>query len=552
MRMATKKEQWTEKVWKPSVERFAERRETFQTTSEIKIDPVYTPEDLNAVDYDQEIGMPGEFPFTRGVQPNMYRGRLWTMRQYSGFASAEESNRRYRYLMEQGQTGLSIAFDLPTQTGYDSDHELALGEVGKAGVPISSLADMEIVMEGIPLDKVSTSMTINSTASLLLCYYIATAKKQGVDPKILAGTVQNDILKEYIARGTQIYPPQPSMRLVTDLFEYCAEETPRWNTISISGYHMREAGCTAAQELGFTLADGISYVEAAIKAGLDVDSFGPQLSFFFVAQSNLLEEVAKYRAARRLWAKIMKDRFGAKNPRSMMVRFHTQTAGVSLTAQQIDNNVVRSTLQALAAVLGGTQSLHTNSRDEALALPTEDAVKLSLRTQQVLAYEAGITDTVDPLAGSYYVEKLTSELEEAATKYIEEIDKRKGAVVAIEEGYQQQEIADSAYRFQMEVESKDRIVVGVNDFVEEEDTHIGIFRIDPEETRRHIARLEKVRADRDDERVATALRNLEAIARGTGNPVPAILECVEAYATTGEICDVFREVFGTYDPATAL
>tara|TARA_Y100000588_G_scaffold394157_1_gene513166 strand:- start:20298 stop:21950 length:1653 start_codon:yes stop_codon:yes gene_type:complete len=550
--MATKKEQWTEKVWKPSVERFAERRETFQTTSEIKIDPVYTPEDLNAVDYDQEIGMPGEFPFTRGVQPNMYRGRLWTMRQYSGFASAEESNRRYRYLMEQGQTGLSIAFDLPTQTGYDSDHELALGEVGKAGVPISSLADMEIVMEGIPLDKVSTSMTINSTASLLLCYYIATAKKQGVDPKILAGTVQNDILKEYIARGTQIYPPQPSMRLVTDLFEYCAEETPRWNTISISGYHMREAGCTAAQELGFTLADGISYVEAAIKAGLDVDSFGPQLSFFFVAQSNLLEEVAKYRAARRLWAKIMKDRFGAKNPRSMMVRFHTQTAGVSLTAQQIDNNVVRSTLQALAAVLGGTQSLHTNSRDEALALPTEDAVKLSLRTQQVLAYEAGITDTVDPLAGSYYVEKLTSELEEAATKYIEEIDKRKGAVVAIEEGYQQQEIADSAYRFQMEVESKDRIVVGVNDFVEEEDTHIGIFRIDPEETRRHIARLEKVRADRDDERVATALRNLEAIARGTGNTVPAILECVEAYATTGEICDVFREVFGTYDPATAL
>ncbi|MCL0043000.1 methylmalonyl-CoA mutase family protein [Dehalococcoidia bacterium] len=550
--MATKKEQWTEKVWKPSVERFAERRETFQTTSDIKIDPVYTPEDLNALDYDQEIGMPGEFPFTRGVQPNMYRGRLWTMRQYSGFASAEESNRRYRYLMEQGQTGLSIAFDLPTQTGYDSDHELALGEVGKAGVPISSLADMEIVMEGIPLDKVSTSMTINSTASLLLCYYIATAKKQGVDPKILAGTVQNDILKEYIARGTQIYPPQPSMRLVTDLFEYCAEETPRWNTISISGYHMREAGCTAAQELGFTLADGISYVEAAIKAGLDVDSFGPQLSFFFVAQSNLLEEVAKYRAARRLWAKIMKDRFGAKNPRSMMVRFHTQTAGVSLTAQQIDNNVVRSTLQALAAVLGGTQSLHTNSRDEALALPTEDAVKLSLRTQQVLAYEAGITDTVDPLAGSYYVEKLTSELEEAATKYIEEIDKRKGAVVAIEEGYQQQEIADSAYRFQMEVESKDRIVVGVNDFVEEEDTHIGIFRIDPEQPRRHIARLEKVRADRDDERVATALRNLEAIARGTGNTVPAILECVEAYATTGEICDVFREVFGTYDPATAL
>lgn len=550
--MATKKEQWTEKVWKPSVERFAERRETFQTTSDIKIDPVYTPEDLSALDYDQEIGMPGEFPFTRGVQPNMYRGRLWTMRQYSGFASAEESNRRYRYLMEQGQTGLSIAFDLPTQTGYDSDHELALGEVGKAGVPISSLADMEIVMEGIPLDKVSTSMTINSTASLLLCYYIATAKKQGVDPKILAGTVQNDILKEYIARGTQIYPPQPSMRLVTDLFEYCAEETPRWNTISISGYHMREAGCTAAQELGFTLADGISYVEAAIKAGLDVDSFGPQLSFFFVAQSNLLEEVAKYRAARRLWAKIMKDRFGAKNPRSMMVRFHTQTAGVSLTAQQIDNNVVRSTLQALAAVLGGTQSLHTNSRDEALALPTEEAVKLSLRTQQVLAYEAGITDTVDPLAGSYYVEKLTSELEEAATKYIEEIDKRKGAVVAIEEGYQQQEIADSAYRFQMEVESKDRIVVGVNDFVEEEDTHIGIFRIDPEETRRHIARLEKVRADRDDERVATALRNLEAIARGTGNTVPAILECVEAYATTGEICDVFREVFGTYDPATAL
>ena len=550
--MATKKEEWTEKVWKPAVERFKERQETFQTTSDITIDPVYTPDDVSTVDYDRDIGMPGVFPYTRGVQPGLYRGRVWTMRQYAGYASAEESNRRYRYLLDQGQTGLSIAFDLPTQTGYDSDHELALGEVGKAGVPISSLADMELVMDGIPLDKVSTSMTINSTASVLLCYYVAMAKKQGVDPKVLQGTVQNDILKEYIARGTQIYPPRPSMRLVTDLFEYCAAETPRWNTISISGYHMREAGCTAAQELGFTLADGISYVQAAIDAGMEVDSFGPQLSFFFVAQSNLLEEVAKYRAARRMWAKIMRDRFGAKNPRSMMVRFHTQTAGVSLTAQQIDNNVIRSTLQALAAVLGGTQSLHTNSRDEALALPTEESVKLSLRTQQVLAYETGLTDTVDPLAGSYFIEKLTNELEEAATRYIEEIDNRGGAVVSIEEGFQQMEIQEAAYRFQKEVESKQRIVVGVNDFVEEEEQQISILRIDPEETRRQLARLQQVRDTRDNEKVATALRHLEEVARGTENTVPAILEAVEAYATTGEVCDVLRGVFGTYDPVTAL
>ena len=483
------KEEWLEKVWGPAVARNKERHEPFETTSEIEIAPLYDADDIAESNYDRDVGYPAQFPFTRGVQPTMYRGRLWTMRQYAGFASAEETNRRYRYLLEQGQTGLSMAFDLPTQTGYDSDAGIALGEVGKVGVPIAHLEDMAIVFEDIDLAKVSTSMTINATASILLAYYIALARREGVATKELRGTVQNDILKEYVARGTYIYPPAPSMRLITDLFDYCAVETPNWNTISISGYHMREAGCTAAQEIAFTLSDAIAYVDAAVAAGLKVDDFGPQLSFFFVAQSNLLEEVAKYRAARRLWARIMVERFGSTNPRSQMLRFHTQTAGVTLTAQQPDNNVVRSTLQALAAVLGGTQSLHVNSKDEALALPSEDAVTLSLRTQQVLAYESGVTDTVDPLAGSYFVEALTDRLEIEARAYIEQIDKMGGAVKGIENGFQQQEIGDAAYRFQTQVESRERTVVGVNSFTSDDETQMEILRINPEETKRQIDRL---------------------------------------------------------------
>lgn len=540
------KQEWTEKVWGPAVERNKERQERFMTTSGIETEPLYTPEDVAEKDFDADVGFPARFPFTRGVQPTMYRGRLWTMRQYSGFASAEETNRRYRYLMDQGQTGLSMAFDLPTQTGYDSDHPIALGEVGKVGVPVAHVEDMAVVFDGIDLGKVSTSMTINATASILLAYYVAIAKRQGVAVKDLRGTVQNDLLKEYIARGTYIYPPEPSMRLITDLFGYCAAETPYWNTISISGYHMREAGCTAVQEIAFTIADAIAYVEAAIKAGLKVDDFAPQLSFFFVAQSNLLEEVAKFRAARRLWARIMVERFGSTNPRSQMMRFHTQTAGVTLTAQQVDNNVVRSTLQALAAVLGGTQSLHVNSKDEALALPTEEAVTVSLRTQQVLAHESGVTDTVDPLAGSYYIEQLTDKLEEEARRYIDQIDKQGGAVKGIENGFQQQEINDAAYAFQMEVERRDRIVVGVNAFTSDEDQQIDILKIDPEERRRQIARLERVRKDRNGHKAQAALENLERVARSSENTMPAIIDCVEASCTTGEICDVLRGVFGIY------
>ena len=541
----TKKE-WTQQVWGRAVERNKERAERFETTSEIEIEPLYAPEDVTGLDYDRDLGQPAQFPFTRGVQPTMYRGRLWTMRQYSGFASAEETNRRYRYLLDQGQTGLSMAFDLPTQTGYDSDHEIAYGEVGKVGVPISNLEDMSVVFDGIDLGKVSTSMTINATAPLLLAYYIAVAKRQGVAPKDIRGTIQNDLLKEYIARGTYIFPPQPSMRLITDIFAYCASETPLWNTISISGYHMREAGCTAAQEVGFTLGHAIAYVEAAVAAGLKVDDFAPQLAFFFVAQSNLLEEVAKFRAARRLWARIMVERFGSMNPRSQMLRFHTQTAGVTLTAQQPDNNVVRSTLQALAAILGGTQSLHVNSKDEALALPTEDAVTLSLRTQQVLAYESGVTDTIDPLAGSYFVEKMTDELEAEARKYIDKLDEVGGAVPGIEQGYQQQEIQNSAYRFAIEVEEKKRTVVGVNAFASEGEDQIEILRIDPEERDRQIARLRRVRADRDQHRASAALENLDRVARSTDNTMPVILEAVEAHCTTGEICDVLRNVFDVY------
>ena len=538
------KGKWDGNTLEPLKKRFGERQERFETDSGLEIETLYTPEDTDGFDYNQDLGYPGEYPYTRGVQPNMYRGRLWTMRQYAGFASPEESNRRYRYLLEQGQTGLSIAFDLPTQTGYDSDHPMAMGEVGRVGVPISSLADMELLLEGIPLEQVSTSMTINATASILLALYIAVAKKQGVSQDKLNGTLQNDILKEYIARGTYIYPPQPSMRLVTDVFRYCSQEVPRWNTISISGYHMREAGATAVQELAFTFSNAIAYVRAALEAGPDVDSIAGRLSFFFVAQSNLLEEVAKFRAARRMWAKIMRERFGAENPRSWMLRFHTQTAGVTLTSQQPDNNVVRTTVQALAAILGGTQSLHVNSRDEALALPSEEAVQLSLRTQQVLAHESGVTDTVDPLAGSYYVESLTDRLEEAASIYIDRIEEMGGALASLGQGYQIQEIHESAYKHQQEVERDKRIVVGVNRFQTPTPPIESLQTIDPEETRRQLDRLARVRKERDDSSVEAALRRLEGVARGTENTVPAILECVEAYATVGEIADVFRGVFG--------
>ena len=487
---------------------------------------------------------PGEYPYTRGVQPNMYRGRLWTMRQYSGYASAEESNRRFRYLLEQGQTGLSIAFDLPTQIGYDSDDPLAQGEVGKVGVPISSLRDMEVLMDGIPLDKVSTSMTINATASVLLCLYIAVAGRQGVPPEKLNGTIQNDILKEYIARGTYAYPPRPSMRLVVDVFKYCGQSVPRWNTISISGYHMREAGATAVQELAFTFANAIEYVRAALDAGLDVDEFAGRLSFFFVAQNNLFEEVAKYRAARRMWAKIMRERFGAKNPRSWMLRFHTQTAGVTLTAQQPDNNLIRTTIQALAAVLGGTQSLHVNSRDEALALPSEESVQLSLRTQQILGAESGVAEVVDPLGGSYYVESLTSRLEEDAFGYIEKIDDMGGAIAALEGGYQVREIHEAAYKHQQEVEKGKRVIVGVNRYVGETPPISGLLQVDSGLAVHQIERLRQLRAERDNKAVMSSLSRLEEVARCEENTVPVILECVENYCTLGEICNVFRGVFG--------
>ena len=535
------KQEWQKNTLGPLQQRFGERQSQFETNSGFEVDGLYTAEDQNGAD---GLGYPGEYPFTRGIQPNMYRGRLWTMRQYAGLASPEESNRRNRYLLEQGQTGLSIAFDLPTQTGYDSDNALAQGEVGRTGVPISSLADMELLFEGIPLDKVSTSMTINATASILLALYVALAKKQGVAIDKLNGTIQNDILKEYIARGTYIYPPQPSMRLVTDVFAYCSEFVPRWNTISISGYHMAEAGATAVQELAFTFSDAIAYVRAAIDAGLDVDAFSGRLSFFFVAQSNLFEEIAKYRAARRMWAKIMRERFGAKNPRSWMCRFHTQTAGVTLTAQQPDNNIIRTTVQALAAVLGGTQSLHVNSYDEALALPTEESVQLSLRTQQVLAHETGVTDTVDPLAGSYYVENLTDRLESEALDYIRRMDDMGGALGALDSGFQISEIHESAYDYQRRVESEDRIVVGVNRYQSPTPPIEQLQTIDPAQTQRQLDRLARVKRDRDDSAVSASLQNLENIARGTDNTMPAILACVEAYATLGEISDVLRGVFG--------
>ena len=536
--------EWEENTLEPLKRRRPERQERFETDSGLEVDALYAPEDRDGFDYGAKLGFPGEFPYTRGVQPNMYRGRLWTMRQYSGFASPEESNRRYRYLLDEGQTGLSVAFDLPTQIGYDSDHPLALGEVGRAGVPISSLLDMETLFDGIPLDRVSTSMTINATASILLALYIAVGKKQGVDPAALNGTIQNDILKEYIARGTYIYPPGPSMRLVTDVFKYASKNVPRWNTISISGYHMREAGATAVQELAFTFSNAIAYVQAALDSGLDIDSFASRLSFFFVAQSNLFEEVAKFRAARRMWARTMTERFRAEDPRSRMLRFHTQTAGVTLTAQQPDNNVVRSTIQALSAILGGTQSLHVNSRDEALALPTEESVQLSLRTQQILAHESGVAETVDPLGGSYYVESLTDRLEEAASRYMDEVDQMGGAVAALQQGYQMHEIQESAFRHQREVEDEKRVVVGVNRYQSPTPPIQKLQTIDAEETGRQVARVKRVREERDNAGAQAALGRLKDVARGTENTLPAILECVEAYATVGEISDVFRGVFG--------
>lgn len=544
--MANKtKQEWRETTLASALKRAAERQEKFETSSGLEIDTVYTPEDLVNFDYTRDLGYPGGYPFTRGVQANMYRGRIWTIRQYAGFGTAEETNQRYRYLLEQGQTGLSIAFDLPTQIGYDSDHPLAKGEVGKVGVAIDSLRDMEILFQDIPLDKVSTSMTINATAPILLAMYIALGRKQGVEPANLNGTTQNDILKEYIARGTHIFPPRPSMRLATDIFAYCAKHVPRWNTISISGYHIREAGSTAAQEIGFTLANGIAYVQAAIDAGLDVDTFAPRLSFFFNSHINFFEEIAKFRAARRLWAKIMRERFGAKDSRSWMLRFHTQTAGCSLTAQQPHNNIVRTALEALAATLGGTQSLHTNSFDEAYAPPSEEAVTIAVRTQQILGYESDITAVVDPLGGSYYIEHLTDSLEKEAGEYITKIDSIGGAVSAIEHGYQQREIQDSSYRYQKQIESGKRTGVGVNKFVSPYPKIVGLLRVKPEVEKKQRDRTAQVRKDRNTSNVNQALKRLEDVARSKDNTMPAFLECVEAYATVGEICDVLRKIFAT-------
>jgi methylmalonyl-CoA mutase N-terminal domain/subunit len=530
----------------------AERKENFTTLSGLPIDRLYTQDDLSASDPESSIGYPGEFPYTRGIYPTMYRGRLWTMRQYAGFGSAVESNQRYRYLLGKGQAGLSVAFDLPTQIGMDSDHPLALGEVGKVGVAIDSLEDMETLFDGIPLEKVSTSMTINSTAAILLSLYVAVAKKQGANLAKISGTVQNDILKEYIARGTYIYPVRPAMRIVTDIFAWCRDNLPKWNTISISGYHIREAGSTAIQEVAFTLADGIAYVQAALDAGLGVDEFAPQLSFFFNAHSDLLEEIAKYRAARHLWAKIMRDRFHAQDPRSLLLRFHAQTAGSSLTAQQPENNIVRVAIQALAAVLGGCQSLHTNSLDEALALPTEDAALIALRTQQILAHETGVANTMDPVAGSYAIEHLTNAIEQGAVDYVSRIDAMGGMLRAIEAGFVQGEIQKAAYDFQRAVESKEQIIVGVNDFVAEENRTIPTLRIEPEIERSQIARLNALRAKRDSSRTKSALAELQRRASTTENLLPAILTAVEAYATVGEISDALRRVFGEYQESVVI
>lgn len=536
---------WEEKELAGSLKRFPERKQKFTNHGGEEIARLSVPEQIDD-HYTEKIGFPGRYPYTRGVQPTMYRGRLWTMRQYAGFSTAAESNRRYRYLLEQGTTGLSIAFDLPTQIGYDSDHPMAAGEVGKVGVAIDSLADMELLFDQIPLDKVSTSMTINAPAAILLAMYVAVGEKQGVASGTLKGTIQNDILKEYVARGTYIFPPGPSLRLITDIFKWCTEHTPEFNTISISGYHIREAGSTAVQEVAFTLANGITYVQAALDAGLSLDNFAPRLSFFFNASSDLLEEVAKFRAARRLWARIMKERFKAVKPASQMLRFHTQTAGYTLTAQQIDNNIVRVALQALSAVLGGTQSLHTNSRDEALSLPTEDSVRTALRTQQVIAHESGVANSVDPLAGSYYIEDLTDRIEAQASELIGKIEKAGGVVAAIEDGFIQRQIENSAYEYQQEIENGERIIVGVNEFQIDEQAKPPLLRVDPEVESAQIERLKDLRAKRDNEKVREALVNLSQRARTSSNLMPEILAAVKTYATLGEICQVLREVFGEY------
>jgi len=546
------RKKWEERKLAPALKRGAERKKNFATTSGIEIQRQYDPADLEGFDYVTDLGFAGEYPFTRGVQPTMYRGRLWTMRQYAGFGTAEESNKRYRYLFEQGQTGLSVAFDLPTQMGRDSDHPLASGEVGRVGVSIGSLADMEMLLDGLPLDKISTSMTINSTASILLALYLVAAERRKVGWDKVNGTIQNDLLKEYIARGTYIYPPRGSMRIITDIFSFASREVPNWNTISISGYHIREAGSTAAQELAFTLADAVAYVDAAVKAGLEVDSFASRLSFFFNVHNNFFEEIAKYRAARRMWAKIMKERFGATDERSMMMRFHAQTAGSTLTAQQVDNNVVRVTLQALAAVLGGAQSLHTNSKDEALALPTESSVLLALRTQQLIAYESDVADTIDPLGGSYYVEKLTAELEARAFEYLSKIDDLGGAVAAIERGYQQREIQNAAYLYQREIETKERIIVGVNQFTGGGELPKDILKVNPELEDKQKRNLARVRAERDSAKAAAAIAQVERSARDGANLMPPIIDAVRSWCTLGEISDAMRRVFGEYQPVNTL
>lgn len=536
-------ERWLNKHVMPGLNSKPERKREFVTDSGIEIKRLYLPYEMN---YKSELGFPGEYPFTRGVYPTMYRGKFWTMRQYAGFGSAEESNKRYKFLLSQGITGLSVAFDLPTQMGYDSDHPMSEGEVGKVGVAIDSLEDMERLFEGIDLEKVTTSMTINATAAIILAMYIAVARKQGANLRRISGTIQNDILKEYIARGTHIYPPEPSLRLVTDIFAYCSDNLPRWNTISISGYHIREAGATAVQELAFTFSNAIAYCESAIKAGLDFNRFGSQLSFFFNSHNNFFEEIAKFRAARRIWAKIARERFGATNDEAMKLRFHVQTGGSTLTAQQIDNNIVRTTLQALAAVLGGCQSLHTNSKDEALALPTEESVQLALRTQQIIAYESGVADTIDPLGGSYFLENLTSDIESRVWEYLKKIDSLGGAVKAIELGYFQQEISESAYRYQRAIESGEKIVVGVNKFISEEKSKTNIFEVDPRVRERQIERLKALKRKRNNLQVEDSISNLKSAASSTSNLLPYIIAAVESYATLGEISNALRDVWGTY------
>jgi len=543
MDLKSESSRWEMDVYQPLIKRFPERKSGFQTPSGIALPAVSLPEDR---DYISQEGLPGEYPYTRGIQPNMYRGRLWTMRQYAGYATAEESNQRFRYLLNQGQTGLSVAFDLPTQIGYDADDPIAVGEVGKVGVSICSIDDMQTLFKEIPLDKVSTSMTINAPAAVLLAMYIALARRQGISEKQLRGTIQNDILKEYVARGTYIFPPAPSMRLITDIFQFCKENVPNWNTISISGYHIREAGSTAVQEVAFTLANAIAYVQAALDKGLMVDEFAPQLSFFFNSHNNFLEEVAKFRAARRLWAQIMRERFGAKDPKSMLLRFHTQTAGSTLTAQQPENNVARVTIQALAAVMGGTQSLHTNSMDEALWLPTEKAVRVALRTQQIIAHESGVADTVDPLGGSYVVEYLTDEIARQVSEYIQKIDEMGGALKAIESGYIQNEIQESAYQYQKAVENKQVIVVGVNEFGIDEKIELESLAVNLEVEKNQIAKLIALRESRDQARVSELLSQLETCARGNENLMPLLITCMESRITLGETCNVLRRIWGEY------